>query len=164
MPAHVATQAGTCFFVLFRSCNASFPFCSPGPGSYARNLARRREPSPPTLAGHPGRSRQDRFRAGNVPDGTAFFVGEEEVGHLHRNNLAHVATSPALRQVLVARGLARPLPWGGDAFPGWTEVSVRTAADVMHAAWLLELSYHLLQGHPEARLIERINEYQAGVA
>ena len=101
--------------------------------------------------------RQDRFRAGNVPDGTAFFVGEEEVGHLHRNNLAHVATSPALRQALVARGLARPLPWGGDAFPGWTEVSVRTAADVMHAAWLFKLSYHLLQGHPEARLIERIN-------
>lgn len=89
-------------------------------------------------------------------DGTDFYVGDEELGHVHLNGEAHLATSPALRQALVARGFARPLRWGGAAYPGWTEYSVRTAADAAHATWLFELNYHRLQGRPETELVVAI--------
>lgn len=102
--------------------------------------------------------RWDPFRAGKVADGTNFHLGDGEIGHLHLNGEANLATSPAMRQALVARGLARPLRWGGDAFPGWTEYRVRTVSDAAHAIWLFELNYQRLQGRPEAELIAAIND------
>ena len=105
-------------------------------------------------------ARRDPFQAGNVVDGTTFYVGDDEVGHLHLNGEAHVATSLALKQALVARGLAKPLRWGGAAFPGWTEFSVRTAADAAHATWLFELNYQRLRGRPETELITAIATHQ----
>ncbi len=98
----------------------------------------------------------DLFRVGEVVDGTDFYVGDDELGHLHRNGEAHLATSPALGQALVASGSARPLRWGGAAYQGWTEFSVRTAADAAHATWLFELNYQRLRGRPESELVAEI--------
>ena len=98
----------------------------------------------------------DLFRVGEVVDGIDFYVGEQELGHFHLDGEAHLATSPALGQALVAGGLARPLRWGGAAYQGWTEFSVRTAADAAHAMWLFELNYQRLGGRPEAELVAAI--------
>lgn len=98
----------------------------------------------------------DLFRVGEVVDGTDFYVSEEELGHLHLNGEAHLATSPALGQALVVGGQARPLRWGGAAYRGWTEFSVRTAADAAHATWLFELNYRRLRGQPESELVAEI--------
>lgn len=102
----------------------------------------------------------DLYRVGEVVDGADFYVGEQELGHLHLNGELHLATSPALGQALIARGLARPLRWGGAAYRGWTECSVRTAADAAHAAWLFELNYQRLRGRPEAELVAEIASRQ----
>ena len=102
----------------------------------------------------------DLFRVGEVVDGTDFYVGEAELGHIHHNGEVHLATSPALGQALVAGGLARPLRWGGAAYRGWTEFSVRTAADAAHATWLFELNYQRLRGRSENELVAEATSRQ----
>ena len=94
-------------------------------------------------------------------DGADFYVGREELGHIHLSGEAHLATSPALGAALVAAGLARPLRWGGAAYRGWTEFSIRTAADAAHATWLFELNYQRLRGRAEAELVAEVQERTA---
>ncbi len=98
----------------------------------------------------------DLFRVGEVVDGVDFYVGGDELGHIHLSGDVHLATSPALGQALVAGGLARPLRWGGAAYRGWTEFAVRTAADAAHATWLFELNYRRLRGRPERELVAEV--------
>ena len=92
-----------------------------GPLAPAPALGAVLEPVSQAIQGWPGivaAAHWDLFRVGEVVDGTDFYVGEEELGHLHRNGEAHLATSPALGQALVAGGWARPLRWGGAAYRG----------------------------------------------
>ena len=135
-----------------------------GPLAPAPVLAAALEPVSQAIQGWPGiiaAAHWDLYRVGEVVDGTDFYLGDDELGHLHRNGEAHLATSPALAQALVAGGLARPLRWGGAAYQGWTEFSVRTTADAAHAAWLFKLKYQRLRGRPEAELVAEILDYQA---
>lgn len=41
-------------------------------------------------------------------DGVDFYVGEEELGHVHLDGSLHLATTPTLGATLIAEGLARP--------------------------------------------------------
>jgi len=121
-------------------------------------LAALLEPVSQAVRGWPGivaAAHWDLFRVGEVVDGADFYLGDHELGHLHLDGKAHLATSPALGP-LVAHGLARPLRWGGAAYRGWTEFSVRTAAAAAHATWLFGLNYQRLQGRPEAELVAEI--------
>ncbi|GAA4389128.1 luciferase family protein [Hymenobacter koreensis] len=102
----------------------------------------------------------DLYRVGEQVDGADFYVGDEELGHLHLNGEAHLATSPALGAALVASGLARPLRFGGAAYRGWTEFSVRTSADAAHVTWLFELNYQRICGRPEAELLAEVAQHQ----
>ncbi|TGE14715.1 luciferase domain-containing protein [Hymenobacter elongatus] len=130
-----------------------------GPLTPVSTLAAVFEPISLTIQRWPGitaAAHWDLYRVGELVDGADFYVGDEELGHLHLNGEAHLATSPALGAALVAGGLARPLRFGGAAYRGWTEFSVRTAADAAHATWLFELNYQRLQGRPEAELVAEI--------
>ena len=53
-------------------------------------------------------------------DGIDFYVGEEELGHIHLDGSIHMATSPTLGRALVAEGLARPFRYQ----QGWVEQQV----------------------------------------
>ena len=44
-------------------------------------------------------------------DGIDFYVGDDELGHLHLDGSIHLATSPALGRTLITDGLARPFPY-----------------------------------------------------
>ena len=55
-------------------------------------------------------------------DGIDFYVGEEELGHIHLDGAIHLATSPTLGQALIAEGLARPF----RHVHGWTEEDIKT--------------------------------------
>ena len=103
----------------------------------------------------------DLFRVGEVVDGADFYVGSEELGHLHLSGEAHLATPPALGAALVAAGLARPMRYGGAAYQGWTEFSIRTAADAAHATWLFELNYQRLRGRTEDELLAEVQQRAA---
>jgi hypothetical protein len=52
-----------------------------------------------------------------VVDGAYFYLGEEELGHLHLDGSIHLASSPALGKALVAEGKAKPFRYQA----GWVE-------------------------------------------
>ena len=54
-------------------------------------------------------------------DGIDFYVGEQELGHIHLDGSIHLATSPTLGKTLIAAGLARPF----RHVRGWTEEEIR---------------------------------------
>ena len=54
-------------------------------------------------------------------DGIDFYVGPDELGHIHLDGSIHLATTPELGAELVAEGLGRPFPWAR----GWTTASIR---------------------------------------
>ncbi len=81
-----------------------------------------------------------------VPDGADFYVGEEELGHIHFSGDMHLATSAPLAQALIDKGLARKFRYGGPAYADWTEFTIRTVKDAAHAEWLFLLNYRRLKG------------------
>lgn len=60
------------------------------------------------------------FRPSEV-DGIDFYVGEEELGHIHLDGSIHLATSPSLGRALVAEGSAKPFRYQ----QGWVEQQVQ---------------------------------------
>ena len=53
-------------------------------------------------------------------DGIDFYVGEQELGHIHLDGSIHLATSPNLGKVLITQGLARPF----RHVHGWVEEAI----------------------------------------
>lgn len=44
-------------------------------------------------------------------DGIDFYVGDEELGHIHLDGDLHLATSPSLGRAMVTKGLAKLFPY-----------------------------------------------------
>src|SRR5215813_8236758 len=61
-----------------------------------------------------------RFDQPKRVDGIDFYVGSDELGHIHLDGSIHLATSPRLGAELVAEGLSQPFVWGR----GWTTASI----------------------------------------
>lgn len=95
-------------------------------------------------------------------DGADLYVGEDELGHIHLNGDLHLASSPALRRALVAHGLAKPFPFGGD--DDWVLFHIGRPGDAEQAEWLLRLAYDLLPGEGEDALVERVAARVAALA
>ncbi len=89
-------------------------------------------------------------------DGVDFYVGEHELGHIHLDAIAHLATPPELGRLLVEQGLAKRFPYGGPAYEGWVLFRIRNAAEAAHAAWLFRLAYDRIMGVPVSELRKRI--------
>ena len=60
------------------------------------------------------------FSDRNRVDGIDFYIGPDELGHIHLDGSIHLATTPRLGATLVAEGLGRPFPWAR----GWTMASI----------------------------------------
>ena len=61
-----------------------------------------------------------RFDAPHRVDGVDFYVGSNELGHIHLDGSIHLATTSQLCAELVAEGLGKPFRWGR----GWTVANV----------------------------------------
>ena len=61
-----------------------------------------------------------RFDEPDRVDGVDFYVGSDELGHIHLDGSIHLATPPRLGAELVAEGLGRPFVWAR----GWTTASI----------------------------------------
>ncbi len=88
-------------------------------------------------------------------DGADFYVGEDELGHIHLNGEVHLATSLELRNLLLAKNLARPFRY----YASWVDTMIASDADANHAAWLFRLNYDRICGTPLDALAKRITEY-----
>lgn len=109
-----------------------------------------------TLSSWSGVHARTHWQLGNesVVDGADFYVGEEELGHLHLDGDAHVAVGAALRNALVERGLARPFPWSRE-FVTWR---VTSAASRDRAEWLFSLRLAALGGASVESLLATVTE------
>lgn len=79
------------------------------------------------------------FRRKDV-DGADFYVGKEELGHIHLDGSVHLATSAALGAELIAEGSAQRFPWA----KGWVQMRIYTDADAERATRLFRLNYEQL--------------------
>ena len=61
-----------------------------------------------------------RFNDPGSVDGIDFYVGPDELGHIHLDGSIHLATTPELGAELVAEGLGKPFPWA----KGWTMANI----------------------------------------
>ena len=110
-----------------------------------------------TLATWPGVHARTHWLLGdeNEVDGADFYVGEDEVGHIHLDSEAHVFAGKELARALIESGLARRFEWSAEA----VVFEIRRRSDVRHALWLFDLSYRRRRGLSVAALLRRVEEY-----
>ena len=93
-------------------------------------------------------------------DGADFYVGDQELGHIHLGGEVHIPFPATLRTALIDAGLAHRFPWGNS----FVEMCITTPADAARAQWLFQLNYDRLQGTPVRALVERLHAHVARVA
>jgi hypothetical protein len=71
--------------------------------------------------------------------GREFRFGDAELGHLHLGGTVDIPFPRAVRDALLAAGLAEEHRWVPNS--GWTTYHVRSEGDLQHALWLMRLSY-----------------------
>lgn len=89
------------------------------------------------------------------PDGADFYIGGEELGHIHLDGEIHLATGKELKTLLLKKKLAKKFPYGD----GWVTSPIETAKEVAHALWLFKLNYRRIKGEPVEELKNEINNY-----
>ena len=89
-----------------------------------------------------------------VVNGTDFYVGEHELGHIHLDGEAHVPVGRALADALVAAKLARRFRWNRDFVVVDTD-------DREHAQWVFGLRRAQIDGASEAELRVRVGSRAA---
>ena len=95
-----------------------------------------------------------------IVDGADFYVGQQELGHLHLFPEAHIAMPGPLRSALIAAKLARPFRWS-DSF---VVQRVKSTADAQATEWLFRLAYDHLRGVSLGSLLDRIAQRASGGA
>lgn len=71
--------------------------------------------------------------------GREFRFGDAEIGHVHVGGVVDIPFPRAMRDALLAQGLAEEHRWVPDS--GWTTFHVHRADQMAHAIWLMRLSY-----------------------
>jgi len=85
-------------------------------------------------------------------DGADFYVGQEEIGHIHLDGEAHIAVSRRLRDALIEAGLAKPFRWSAK----FVMFRIQTAKDRARAEALFQLAYQCVQGATDAQLLKTL--------
>lgn len=94
--------------------------------------------------------------ARSKPDGADFYIGQDELGHIHLNGEVHLATGKDLATVLIKKDLGKRFPYGSD----WVTTSISTATEAAHALWLFNLNYKRIKGLPGEHLMHSIETYR----
>lgn len=82
-------------------------------------------------------------------NGTDFYVGEEELGHIHLDGEAHIPIGRSLARVLIKAKHAESFPWNGDFV-------VVDTKDGDTARWLFGLRHAQIAGTTDAELRTQI--------
>jgi luciferase-like monooxygenase len=71
--------------------------------------------------------------------GREFRFGAAEIGHIHTGGVVDIPLPRAIRDALLADGLAEEHRWVPDS--GWITFRIGSEADLKHALWLMRMSY-----------------------
>ena len=74
-----------------------------------------------TWAGVIARAHWHLYRSAEV-DGADFYVGEQELGHVHLDGEAHIAMTRVMRDAALARGVGHAAPWHG--YQDWLHLRI----------------------------------------
>lgn len=91
--------------------------------------------------------------------GLEFRFGNAEIGHVHTNGIVDIPFPRAVRDALLAEGLAEEHHWVPNS--GWVTFRIRDEHGLGHALWLFRLSYlrYLLKTQPQPqKLLEQESE------
>jgi hypothetical protein len=91
--------------------------------------------------------------------GKEFLFGNAEVGHIHEGGIVDIPFPRAVRNALLAAGLAEQHHWVPNS--GWITFHLRDEEDLSHALWLMRLSYlryALKTAHDPRGLLEQESE------
>lgn len=136
------------------------------PGTMARREKGRVAPAPrlagapqlvaDAVAGMPGVVAQAHWQIGSQTDvnGSDFYVGEEELGHIHLDGEAHVPLGAAVVKALVKARLARRFRWS-DAF------AAIDANDFDNTVWVFALRRQQIAGLGEDEVLSLIGARSA---
>jgi hypothetical protein len=131
------------------------------PGTMSRTAKGRVAPAPrladkpqqtaELVAALPNVSVQAHWEIGSQEDvnGTDFYVGAEELGHIHLDGEAHIPIGAALAAVLVQAKLAKRFRWSA-------QFVVVDAANTEVAVWTFALRHAQIEGVSHADLKARI--------
>ena len=75
-------------------------------------------------------------------DGADFYVGEEELGHIHLDGSVHLATSKELKKILVDNKLAQNFPYAKN----WVQFQITNKEDTEKAIRMFKLNYERIMG------------------
>ncbi len=92
----------------------------------------------------------------NHTNGSDFYVGEIELGHIHLDGSLHVPSTKKISQALIKAGLAQKFRYAEN----WVEFNISNDEKAAHAIWLFNLHYDLLNNIEEATLLQRIKDYK----
>jgi hypothetical protein len=81
-------------------------------------------------------------------DGADFYVGEEELGHIHLNGEVHLATDKKLKKLLLDNKMAQKFPYGEN----WVQFHINSKADAERAILLFRLNYKRINGAAQNEL------------
>jgi len=87
-------------------------------------------------------------------DGADFYLGQEEIGHIHLYSEAHVMLPRAVADALIKAKLASTFPSGRDV----VAFAIKSKSDIDHALWLFELSYSKHRGMSDKQLLQQVAE------
>ncbi|RYG85245.1 hypothetical protein EON77_05900 [bacterium] len=107
-----------------------------------------------TLASWKGVNARTHWYLGDetVVDGADFYLGEEELGHIHLEAEAHVALPPSVVEAVIRAGLGRPFRWSR----GFVVCRIDGEAAAENALWLFALSLACRAGTPTRELLARV--------
>ena len=77
-------------------------------------------------------------------DGADFYVGEEELGHIHLDGEVHLATNKELKEILVDKKMAKPFRYSEN----WVVYKIVNETDAIKAIQLFQLNYNRISGIP----------------
>ena len=108
------------------------------------------------VAAMPGVVVQAHWQIGSQTEvnGSDFYVGEEELGHIHLDGEAHVPLGATVVKALVKARLARRFRWS-DSF------AAVDAHDVDNAAWVFALRRQQIAGLGEDEMLSLIHARSA---
>ena len=86
-------------------------------------------------------------------DGADFYVGEEELGHIHLDGSVHLATNKELKKVFLDKKLAKQFRYAEN----WVEFKIVSEKDAIKAILLFQINYERINGIPLKDLILKLN-------
>lgn len=89
------------------------------------------------------------------PNGADFYVGQQELGHIHLDGEIHLPMGKELSVELIKNKFAKKFIYAKD----WITAPIQSATDASHAKWLFKLNYDRIMKVPREKLISEIGDY-----